>query len=85
MTWSPGFASISPPAAACTGSSFRARPAPSRQAASPTAIASSRLSVPLAGAVTTWVSRAVGIIAIDPLYRPDAQRLAASAKENARR
>ena len=44
------------PAAADTGSSLRARPAPSRQAATPRAKASSRVSVPPAGAVTTCVS-----------------------------
>ena len=40
-----------------TGSSLRARPAPSRQAATPTASASSRVSTPVAGAVTTCRSR----------------------------
>ena len=42
-TSSPGFASSTTPAAACTGSSLRARPAPSRQAATPTASASQPL------------------------------------------
>ena len=48
------------PAAADTGSSLRARPAPSRQAATPSEKASSRVSVPVAGAVTTCVSAGVG-------------------------
>ncbi len=46
--------------AACTGSSLRARPAPSRQAATPTARASSRSRTPDASATTSCRSRAVG-------------------------
>ena len=57
-TRSPGLACITTPApGADTGSSLRARPAPSRQAATPTASASSRVSTPVAGAGTTCVSR----------------------------
>ena len=60
VTGSPGLACSSTPAPAWTGSSLRARPAPSRQAARPTAIASSRVSTPVRGAVTTCVSLAAG-------------------------
>ena len=47
-TQSPGLASITTPAPADTGSSLRARPAPSRQAATPTASASRRVRTPVA-------------------------------------
>ena len=59
-TSSPGRACSSTPAPACTASPCGRRPAPSRQAASPTAIASRRVSTPDDGAGTTCVSRAGG-------------------------
>src|SRR4051794_11978965 len=59
-TSAPGLACISTPAPACTWSSLRARPAPSRQAATPTLSASSEVSTPEPGASTRWVSRATG-------------------------
>ena len=49
VTWSPGRACQRTPAPAWTGSSLRDRPAPSRQAAMPTARASSRVSTPDGG------------------------------------
>ena len=60
MTASPTVACQTTPATAETGSSLRARPAPSRQAATPIAMASSRARVPVAGLVTTSTSRARG-------------------------
>ena len=60
VTWSPGLARQMTPAAWFTSSSLRARPAPSRQAATPTARASSRRSQPACAAVTTWLCRARG-------------------------
>src|SRR5450759_4495703 len=51
------------PAPACTRSSLRARPAPSRQAAMPTDRASSWVSTPDPGAKIWWVSLATGRVA----------------------
>src|SRR5690606_13274985 len=59
-TRAPGFACSSTPAPAWTGSSRRARPAPRRHAATPTAYASSSSRTPSAGASTCSVSFATG-------------------------
>src|SRR6266704_69192 len=56
VTRSPGLARMITPAAGDTGASLRARPAPRRQATTPTPYASSRVSTPVAGAGTRWTT-----------------------------
>src|SRR5918996_1451328 len=56
-TNAPGFACISMPAPACTPSSLRARPAPSRHAAIPTPYASRLVRTPSAGTRTVCFSK----------------------------
>ena len=60
-TASPGLTRHTTPAASETGSSFRARPAPSRQAHTPTARASRRVNTPVRSARTYSTSGAVAI------------------------
>ena len=60
MTVSPGFACRSMPAECWTGSSLRARPAPSRHAATPNGSACWSTRMPARSAVTTCVSFATG-------------------------
>ena len=83
------------PAVALTGSSLRARPAPRRQAATPTALASRRRTKPAVGAGTVRTSalreRRVGVAALRPDHarphrrRPDRASTAAGSASGGRR
>ena len=84
-TSSPGLACMVTPATAWTGSSLRARPAPRRQAATPTARASKAVRTPSAGAVTVSVSGARGRGASgSPPWREIMSRQMSMARPSAR-